>query len=456
MEKKKSRKKIQKMNQSTYSTTFVYSDLSAKAQAHSAKPGRDSASPVPPWADLPQACLGRPNSTVQEDFQTHKKITSEHSLDEIKRKFMQKLRQRREASEDEAYRIEVERRKELSRQIDEKFAPKEVSTVFSFEGVKVQRAADEHIHRAQRLELLVAKEKERGFAAQASVQRSSSSLDGPDPTRYAYLNPTQRQRLKYNLLEAQRLDQFKSTLTSNGWTESTVPNAAAKMPLHPERKTTLTAEEAEKIEMQLEALKQLREAAATRATAATSSTSGFPAADNTSSMEDLHHRQQLRNGRSSGKDDEDPTMSPPKFLRALPMKPEALYRPELPLSRLPTQEVIDSVAALLDKPKSLVAPPWGRQTLQDDKWERVRVWDSRSQTKRFESVGKLEVDHELKVVRDGGLLRKERTTLLKSLDPKTLAIVRSLPPSFGRKGNNSSSVAMKQAAKLPSASLASS
>jgi hypothetical protein len=301
------------------------------------------------------------------------------------------------------------------------------------------------------------------------MARSSSSLDGPDPARYLYLDPTQRQRLKYNMLEERRLAQFKETLTSNGWATSGVPKALAKAPLHPENKDSLTDEERACVEQQFAAIKALSqqkaEVRAALVAAVKEEQEKESTVDGAVRSQDMLRRQQRRDGRSGAfssldgsdaLDQQQRAVNADYYLMASPSpavsaKPAAVFRPELPLSKMPSKEVLESIAPFLDPPKSLVAPPWGRQTALDDRWERVRVFDSRSKSKKFETIGKLEVDHELRVVRDAGLLRRERQTLLKTLDPKTLEIVRSLPADYGRVQKGSK--AMKPPVALGAATL---
>jgi hypothetical protein len=446
------------MNITTYSSTFQYSDQAAKAQAHSTKPHQEGPPPAP-WADLPHASLGPTTSTVQESYAIKAPIQDELSLDELKRSFLRKLRARRKAKEEEAYQAERARGRALMKQIENRYAPRETAVVFSHGGSEVRGVTHDALAAAERLDRLVQKERQRGAESQLSVARSSSSLDGPDPSRFQFLDPVQRQRLKYSLLEERRLAQFKDTLTSNGWATSTVPKAIAKTPLFPENKNSLTPEEQAKIEQRFVALKAIsKETAEARAAvvaAIKEQQRSSASVDEGLREADLVRREQLRNGRSTpclAGEDGGSLEAPLKPLRVEdPVRPEPVYRPELPLSKLPSRDVLESIAPFLDAPKSLVAPPWGRQTSLDDRWEKVRVFDSRSQSKKYETVGKLEVDHELKVVRDAGLLRKERQTLLKSLDPKTLEIVRSLPADYGRAHNGSKP--MKQPTKLAAASL---
>lgn len=446
---------------STYSSTFVYADDAAKAKRQSSKPHQEGPA-ASPWAALPKACLGETTTTALESFAIRAPVVQELSLEELKKNFLRKLRTRKEAKEEAAYQVELAHRKVLMQQIESRYAPREEALVFSHSGTAVQPVGHDAKVSADRLDRLVEQERQRGAESQLSVARSSSSLDGPDPTKYMYLDPVQRQRLKYSVMEERRLAQFKETLTSNGWTTSNVPRAQAKTPHFPENKNTLTDEEKAKIEAQFEALKfAAKEAADVRAAKfAAMKVEADALGDAHLSDADLMRRQHER-GRSSAtpdvmvaaeeRDTAAAAAAGPLYPRELPMKPEAVYRPELPLSKLPSKEVLDSIAPFLDQPRSLVAPPWGRQTSLDDKWEKVRVFDSRAQSKKFETIGKLEVDHELRVVRDHGLLRRERQMLLKALDPKTLEIIKGLPADYGRV--QKSSKPMKPMGSLPAAGL---
>jgi hypothetical protein len=238
----------------------------------------------------------------------------------------------------------------------------------------------------------------------------------------AFWYPKDRQLKKHQRLELQRLTEGTSTLVESGWTPSCDFNGREKKTGHPELATSLSPEEQEKVVKQLETYRAElqkkkeererkrkeeleREAEAEAAAAAKKKGNPRPLSEPLLQLSDYR-------GQKSATVD------------------EGYYKPELPASRLSPLEM-EKLKRLTLPPDprrraEVIAPPWGRPEAAEDRYEKIRVYNSRTKKVRTEFNGKLEVDRELRVIRDGGLLKREKRSLLKTMDPEQLKYIKSM------------------------------
>lgn len=189
--------------------------------------------------------------------------------------------------------------------------------------------------------------------------------------------------------------------------------------------------------------------------------------------------------------------------RAANCRPDEPYRAELPGNILPTRLQFPP-GNLKNGVDVRPAPPWGRQNVDEERWRR-RAQYALEELKRMEAeeaatggngkshhflastnrilesltqvggsgaepptsstsvpgdatnsagplrgaVGRLrplvkgDVDRELKVVRDGGLLRRPRESVVKRIGEEAYTFVKSLPKDFGKKGQQPAQAVLK-------------
>jgi hypothetical protein len=272
---------------------------------------------------------------------------------------------------------------------------------------------------------------------------------GISRTESTYWYPADRQRLRHRMLEEARLEDGRKRLLVDGWETQCPPGPPEKRTsakpsiekhMLEEKVNELNRQRQERIEKSQQKYREILERSrpVERRGVIPITSNPIP----TEVTDDLSERRQERRTYVVGSS---------QYERPVLFRPEVIYRPELPAVGLPRPEVLEKLK-IPDhlKPKDVAAaPPWGRQTELDDKWQRVKVYRSRSQKTAFEPISKLEVDRELKIVRNWGLLKRNRRPLAKSLEPKKLDLIKSLPKDFVKQGLRS----MNPAASLTTATL---
>lgn len=449
----------------TYGQSYAFSEeMLAAVGGNDKKPakgtlGRTSfADGGAPWAFVPKELEEPVVSLYGTDFVRHKRlnpldkepISAQEIMRRRKREIARKREEAREAQELERQRIREEERQK-------RYQPKvqgAVVKVFSHSGVERRcisappEVPDEALspiaHSTKSIPMIAQTTTMHNPLTGGETGLATGKLEPGKDLRAMY--PAERQRLKFAMLEAARLGVGKHVLRENGWAESTEQGGKEKRYGHPERDHHLSPEECAKIEDELQRLKALDAARkeAKKAREQAMLQEAERAVRRASGSEDQH----LEHGEA--------TPQPQKATLCKPIAPS--FRPELP-GAVPHGDIpLRAQTSIFSSP-----PPWGRQTALDDKWQKVRVYKSRSKAKVFEPVEKLEVDRELRIVRDQGLMKRERRSLLKTMDPRQIQYIKSLPADFGKESRKAPAAAaskpvaavkpMKPAASIASAYL---
>jgi hypothetical protein len=288
------------------------------------------------------------------------------------------------------------------------------------------------------------------------VDVALDNLGAPQrPSTFWY--PKDRQRFKHRTLEEQRLANAQEMLLQQGWAQSTDLGGAPKRTGAPNILAGLPADERDRIEKQLVeflAAKQQRdEEARVRyntmiAKPRPSELRGtVPVLSSPFAHEDLQPLREQVNDKvreavdvaaaaaATGTDsDRHPAgrvyVRPFMFERPPPFKPLPVYRPELPAARVP-EEIVRLELPMDDEMKKIkgqrgAAPPWGRDSAEDEKWARIRINKTTKQVE-VKPLTKREVSTELRLVRDKGLMKRPRQSVAATMTPAQQEFIRSIP-----------------------------
>lgn len=411
---------------------------------------------ISPWADLPKELQGGFKTINTEDFSEKKPYDPNASLhltsSELKQRWIQELRRRKEVEDEKMYSSRRADSRMLDELLEKRFSPSEYSTTFDHRGVTTRAASAPIEEFMSKLDQISEREKVRREKVPAPVVHSIT----PTPQlerEFAGLTfwyPADKQKLRYRLMEEARLAAARMDLTDRGWAPDCTPGGAPKRlgkigpKLSPEEERQMEEEWKAFLEAQVsrEAEQKAHEASLQEEA-------------------DLSEEEVSRLMRVNGVPPEvavsDSIVDAEAALTASLLlekatssfKPPQIFRAELPSSRLPIKLDFPRAKQVYSTP----APPWGRQTEEEERWKKraqqaladlrlqeedaVRGGSSFAQPTPQRSllrpVTKSDIDRELKVVRDGGLQRRPKQSVVKSMGVETLAFVKSLPKDFGKK-----------------------
>lgn len=415
---------------------------------------------VSPWADLPREMQGGCRSLNNCDYavrEPYDRAAPKLSSTEIKNRWVAELR-RRKAAEDE--RQFASRRAEssmLDELVEQRIAPVETVTVFDHRG-KYARSVSAPLEEFDaRLDKVSSLEVHRRSQIPTSPPRtftpSAEIADAMGTISFWY--PADKQRLRYRVMEEARMAAARGNLVTNGWAERCPPGGEPKKIGNLDR-LHLSPEEERRIQEYLEQCE--REQAEQQKAEAIETGNSIGGADdeaNSATGEEESATKQQNNVNSYLDEKTLSILSE----RTLPCNPPKMFRPELPATSLPKK--LELPRTSIFKNTASPAPPWGRQTEEEERWKKraqSALNELREQEEKYRnrasglgtssalstnSVGrsilrpilKSDVDRELKVVRDGGMLKRPKQSVVKSVSAETLAFVKTLPRDFGRKGN---------------------
>jgi hypothetical protein len=407
---------------------------------------------VSPWADLPKEMQGGIKSIQNCDYvvrEAYDRSAPKLTSTEIKARYMTELRRRKVAEDERAFAAKRAESRMLDTLVEQRIAPVDIVTGFDHRG-KFTRSISAPIEEfSAKLEKSSVLELQRRSQVPVSPPRSftpsAEIADAMGAITFWY--PADKQRLRFRLMEEARMAAAKVDLVSHGWTERCPPGGEAKKIGNIDR-LHLSPDEERRIQEYLDQCNKDAVAVAA-ANGDDSSEAGEPSSDavdaEAAARVPAHPLHVI-----------DDSMMAILTARVEPCNPPQLFKPELPSTALPKK---------LELPRTSIfktaapAPPWGRQTDEEDRWKKraqsaldeLRAQEDRYCT-RFGSqvatplassngrsilrpVLKSDVDRELKIVRDGGMLKRPKESVMKSVSSETLAFVKTLPRDFGRKGN---------------------
>lgn len=409
---------------------------------------------VSPWADLPRELQGGCKSINNCDYmvrEPYDRSAPKLTTAEIKARYMGELRRRKAAEDERSFAAKRAESRMLDALVEQRIAPVESTTVFDYRG-KFTRSISAPLEEFDaKLDKASALEVQRRMQVPVSPPRSfTPSVEIADAMgTISFWYPADKQRLRFRVMEEARLAAARVDLVGNGWTERCPPGGEAKKTGNIDR-LHLSPDEERRIQEYLALCE--KEAADKRASAeeeAADSNDNDDAADgiDVPKSVDCHH----------------PVIDESHLAiltaRVEPCNPPQIFRPELPSTSLPKK---------LELPRTSIfkttapAPPWGRQAEDEERWKKraqsaldeLYAQEDRYRTRAsggsnaaatplassngrsiLRPVLKSDVDRELKIVRDGGMLKRPKESVMKSVSSETLAFVKTLPRDFGRKGN---------------------